>query len=81
MGRRFCFALVGSGRIGKVHFKHLLLNERCSVKYIVEEDHKSAKQMLSRYNLEDSLTVLGTDSINRVYEDREYVYINIAVLS
>ena len=70
-GRRFCFALIGTGRIGRLHFKNLLLNERSSVKFIVEEDTKIAKQMLYRYKLEDQLTVLSADKINRVYEDKE----------
>ena len=70
-GKRCCFALIGAGRIGRLHFKNLLLNERSSVKYIVEEETKIAKEMLYRYQMEDKLTLLSADKINRVYEDSE----------
>ena len=70
-GSRFCFALIGSGRIGRQHLKSLVLNQRSSVKYIVEEDTKIAKEMLHKYKLGSSSSVLNADNLNRVYKDKE----------
>ena len=70
-GSRFCFALIGAGRIGRQHLKSLVLNQRSSVKYIVEEDTKIAKEMLYKYKLESSSSVLNADNLDSVYEDKE----------
>ena len=70
-GSRFRFALIGAGRIGRQHIKSLVLNQRSSVKYIVEEDTKIAKEMLYKYKLESSSSVLNADNLDRVYEDKE----------
>ena len=70
-GSRFCFALIGAGRIERQHLKSLVLNRRSSVKYIVEEDIKIAKEMLYKYKLESSSLVLNADNLDRVYEDKE----------
>ena len=70
-GGRFCFALIGSGRIGRQHLKSLVLNERASMKYIVGEDTKIAKEMLHKYKLDGSSSVLNANSLDRLYEDKE----------
>ena len=69
--RRFCFAVIGSGRIGQQHLKSLFMNERSIVKYIVEENITVAQKILHKYKIEESVSVLGSNSIGRVYEDNE----------
>ena len=69
--RKLRFALIGTGRIGRVHFKNILLNERASVKYVIEENVEQAKEFLSRYQLEEQVKVLQADGIQEVYSDQE----------
>ena len=70
--KRFTFALFGAGRIGKLHFRNLLINERTSVKYIVEENRAAAVELLERYQLEDRVMVLNTQEAGQVYDDKRY---------
>ncbi len=70
--RRFTFALFGAGRIGKLHFRNLLINERTSVKYIVEENRAAAVELLERYQLEDRVKVLSTNQAQEALKDDRY---------
>ncbi|KAK2162120.1 hypothetical protein LSH36_103g00024 [Paralvinella palmiformis] len=61
-------ALFGLGRAGFVHFKNVINNPRCRLKYIVDEDTTKVDALLSRYHLTD-VKSLSPNSAATAYDD------------
>jgi len=63
---RVAVALVGTGRIGVVHLKHILGNPRLTLKYVVDVDEKSAQRAANQ-----STTAKALTTIDEVLADKE----------
>ena len=64
-------AVIGAGRIGKVHFRNCLLNENVEIAWIVEANVDFAHQLLNRYSLRNSgIKVVHMNDIEQVWNDK-----------
>jgi len=61
-------ALLGLGRIGKIHLKNLLANPRVSLLYVVEEFVDAARAELDVYGA-GSVQVVKTNQLDKVLAD------------
>ena len=66
--RRFGVALFGTGRIGTVHFKNLMMNDRVTLKWLVEEDLPRAQALISKHRLTTTQAIRTSDS-HKVFQD------------
>ena len=65
---RVGIALCGFGRAGNIHFKGVIQNHRCSLKYVVEraEILESVQEYLDKYNLSDTARPITTEDFENV---------------
>lgn len=68
MYARTTAALFGLGQAGKIHFKNILNNTRCDLKYIVEERTSDAEKFIADYRLSGTRVVHSSD-LQRVLDD------------
>nr|XP_039249190.1 inositol 2-dehydrogenase-like [Styela clava] len=61
-------ALIGIGRIGKVHVSNILRLPRVQLLYIIDVNRTFAEEYINEYNLV-STTALHTDDVDTAYED------------
>ncbi|KAL5013700.1 hypothetical protein ScPMuIL_007970 [Solemya velum] len=69
MASKIGVALIGLGRIGQIHAKHMIISPRISLKWIVENELPNAEQWVSQYDLKTRCTT--SDGLGRVLSDSE----------
>ena len=63
--------IVGVGRIGEVHLRHLVQSGLVSVKYLVDAEavHPKIKDLINHHRLQD-VTVLKTEEVDTLFNDK-----------
>jgi len=72
-------ALLGLGRIGKIHLKNLLANPRVSLLYVVEEFVDAARAELDVYGA-GSVQVVKTNQLDQVLADERQTNVFFSLL-
>ena len=62
-------ALIGLGRIGKMHLQNILANPRLRLSYIVISPRKKCEEVVQKWNLTKMTKVLHSTDVHIVYSD------------
>ncbi|KAK3108795.1 hypothetical protein FSP39_015911 [Pinctada imbricata] len=64
-------AIIGVGRIGQVHLRHLATEERVDIKYLVDiaQTHDDIRRLVNKYRLKD-VQILVPEEVHSVINDK-----------